>query len=126
MDSGWFPCAYAMTHHVITVDPDTSLQEIASVFEQHGIKRVPVVKNGQLVGIVSRANLVQTLATHRLQFFDHAEKDKTVRETVMSRIHGLHQTGSTVDVTVDHGFGVSSKEGKEHCSSRNRGSLGRP
>jgi len=78
------------------------------------------------VGIVSRANLVQTLATHRLQFFDHAEKDKTVRETVMSRIHGLHQTGSTVDVTVDHGFGVSSKEGKEHCSSRNRGSLGRP
>jgi len=55
------------------------------------------------VGIVSRANLVQTLATDRLQFFDHAEKDKTVRETVMSRIHGFRQTGSTVDVTVDHG-----------------------
>ena len=43
-----------MTHQVITVDPDASLQEIANLFEKHGIKRVPVVKNGELVGIVSR------------------------------------------------------------------------
>ena len=46
-----------MTRQVISVDPDTSLQEIANVLEKHGIKRVPVIDNGRLVGIVSRANL---------------------------------------------------------------------
>jgi predicted transcriptional regulator len=69
-----------MTHHVITVEPDTSLQDIANLLEQHGIKRVPVVKKGQLVGTVSRSNLVQALATHGLPFFDHVEADEALRQ----------------------------------------------
>lgn len=93
----------AMTHHVVTVDPDTSLQEIANLFEQHGIKRVPVVKDGQLVGIVSRANLVQALATHGLPFFDRLEADEALREAVVSEIHKLRGTGSMVDIIVDRG-----------------------
>src|SRR5581483_1873341 len=43
--------------------PDTSASEIASLLEKHGIKRVPVVKDGKIVGIVSRANLLQALAS---------------------------------------------------------------
>jgi len=50
-----------MTRQVITVDPDTSLQEIANLIEKHRIKRVLVVKDGTLVGVVSRANIVQAL-----------------------------------------------------------------
>jgi CBS domain-containing protein len=92
-----------MTHHVITVDAETSLQEIANLFEQHGIKRVPVVKNGQLVGIVSRANLVQALATHGLPVFDHIETDGALREAVTAMVHKLRSIGSMVDVIVDHG-----------------------
>ena len=91
-----------MTHKVITVDPDASLQVIANLFEQHGIKRVPVVKNGQLVGIVSRANLVQALAIHGLPFFDRLEADEALREAVMSKIHKLREIGSMVDIIVDH------------------------
>jgi CBS-domain-containing membrane protein len=92
-----------MTRQVITVDPDTSLQQIALLLEEHGIKRVPVVKNGELVGMVSRANLVQALAIRGLPFFDREEADETLRETVMSKIHRLPWTGSMVDVIVDHG-----------------------
>lgn len=92
-----------MTHPVITVDPDTSLQAIANLFEQHGVKRVPVVKNGQLVGIVSRANLVQALAIHGLPFFDRLEADEALRQAVMSKIQKLRGTGSMVDIIVDHG-----------------------
>jgi CBS-domain-containing membrane protein len=92
-----------MTHHVITVDPDTSLQAVANLFEQHGIKRVPVLKNGQLVGIVSRSNLVQALAIHGLPFFDRLEADETLREAVASKIRKLRGTGSMVDIIVDHG-----------------------
>ena len=45
--------------------PDTPVAEIATLLESHGIKRVPVMHDGQLVGIVSRANLVQALAGMR-------------------------------------------------------------
>ena len=75
-----------MTYQVITVDPDTPLQEIANLFEQHGVKRVPVER---LVGIVNRANLVQALATQGLPFFDRVEADEAVRKAIMTKIHGL-------------------------------------
>src|SRR6516162_7632932 len=51
-----------MTRNVITVDEDTSVNEIAGLLEQHHIKRVPVLRDGRLVGIVSRANLLHGLA----------------------------------------------------------------
>ena len=52
-----------MTQNVITVAEDASLQQIATLLEGHRIKRVPVLRDGKLVGIVSRANLLQALAT---------------------------------------------------------------
>lgn len=51
-----------MTRRVISVTPDTPISEVATVLEKNGIKRVPIVENGKLVGILSRANLVQALA----------------------------------------------------------------
>lgn len=50
-----------MTQDVVAVAPDTDLSEIASLLERRRIKRVPVVDGGRLVGIVSRANLLQGL-----------------------------------------------------------------
>ena len=52
-----------MTHKVIIANPETSIGDIASLIEKNGIKRVPIVKNGKIVGIVSHANLVQALAS---------------------------------------------------------------
>jgi len=51
-----------MTRDVISVIETTPLAEIAVLLETHRIKRVPVVRDGRLVGIVSRANLVRALA----------------------------------------------------------------
>jgi CBS domain-containing protein len=51
-----------MTREVVSVAPETAAAAIATVLETRGIKRVPVVDDGALVGIVSRANLVQALA----------------------------------------------------------------
>ncbi|NPT42444.1 CBS domain-containing protein [Paraburkholderia sp. 1N] len=52
-----------MTAGVVSVQPETPLGEVAGILETRRIKRVPVMKAGRLVGIVSRANLVQALAS---------------------------------------------------------------
>lgn len=50
-----------MTRHVLSVDATTPLGDIASLLGKVGIKRVPVLADGKLVGIVSRADLVRAL-----------------------------------------------------------------
>jgi CBS domain-containing protein len=52
-----------MTPGVVSVQPETPLGEVAGILETRRIKRVPVMKAGRLVGILSRANLVQALAS---------------------------------------------------------------
>jgi len=79
--------ADVMTRDIILSTPDTPLREIAALLEKNGIKRVPIVKNGQLVGIVSRANLVQALATARKEIkAAAATSDRMVREELLSRL----------------------------------------
>ena len=51
-----------MSPHVVSASEDASLGEIAALLERHRIKRVPIIKDGKLVGIVSRSNLIQALA----------------------------------------------------------------
>jgi len=51
-----------MTRNVLSVTETTSVADIALLLETNRIKRVPVVRDGKLVGIVSRANLVRALA----------------------------------------------------------------
>ena len=51
-----------MSAPVITVTEETNLREIARLLTNHRIKRVPVVRDGHIVGIVSRADLVRALA----------------------------------------------------------------
>jgi CBS domain-containing protein len=52
-----------MTSAVITIGEAATLAEIAKTLERHRIKRVPVLREGKLVGIVSRGNLLQALAS---------------------------------------------------------------
>ena len=54
-----------MTRKVVIVDEEASLEEVAAVLERHRIKRVPVLRDGKLVGIVSRADLLRGLVSRR-------------------------------------------------------------
>jgi CBS domain-containing protein len=82
--------ANIMTRNLITAEPDTPLQEIVEILEKYGIKRVPIVRNGQLVGIVSRANLVQAIATSGSNL-DVPLSDTTIREQLLTHVN--KQTG---------------------------------
>ncbi len=52
------PVREHMTRHVISVTPDTPITQMADTFILHRIRRLPVVDNGQLVGVVSRRELL--------------------------------------------------------------------
>lgn len=54
--------ANVMTGNVVTVTPETSLSAIADLLTRHRIKRVPVLENGRVAGIVSRADLIRAMA----------------------------------------------------------------
>jgi CBS domain-containing protein len=52
-----------MSETVFTAQSDAPLSEIAALFERKRIKRIPIVEDGKLIGVVSRANLIQALAS---------------------------------------------------------------
>lgn len=80
--------ADVMTHDVVTATPDTPLKEIAGLLEKHRIKRVPIVEGGKVVGIVSRANLLQGLASLPKETVPAGKSsDSVLREKVIRRLN---------------------------------------
>lgn len=77
-----------MTRPAITVTEDAPLNQIADLFESRHIKRVPVTRDGKLVGIVSRANLVQALAAASIPAVTAAARDDdTIRDELMQTLN---------------------------------------
>lgn len=73
-----------MTEDVVTVGESARLPEIAELLEKKKIKRVPVTRDGHVVGIVSRANLLQALAAQREKMLQApSADDRTIREALM-------------------------------------------
>ena len=77
-----------MTRDVISVAETTELADVATLLETKRIKRVPVVRDGQLVGIVSRANLVRALAAAGGQPTSASADDRTIRQNLLAELKG--------------------------------------
>lgn len=94
-----------MTPDVVTVTEETSVSEIAELLERKGIKRVPVVRDGRLVGIVSRADLLRGLAVRGLKpMVPVAPDDEAIRAQLLSLL-GSEPWAEThfLSIVVDHG-----------------------
>jgi CBS domain-containing protein len=74
----------AMTRDVLSVTEETPVADIAVLLETNRIKRVPVLRDGKLVGIVSRANLVRTLAMTITEPVSGAADDRAVRDKLLA------------------------------------------
>jgi CBS domain-containing protein len=77
--------ADVMTTNVISAGPDAPLHELAALMETNAIKRVPIVDNGRLVGIVSRANLLQAVAGARPEV-EVPLADQGIREELLAHL----------------------------------------
>jgi CBS domain-containing protein len=76
-----------MSTDVVSASEDTPLGEIATLLERHRIKRVPILRSGKLVGIVSRSNLIQALASSKPAASGAAgETDRKIRLELMNRL----------------------------------------
>ncbi len=76
--------ADVMTRNVVTASVDATLGELVALIEKHKVKRIPVVRDGVLVGIVSRANLLEALLSREPEGTPAgaALDDKMLREAV--------------------------------------------
>jgi CBS domain-containing protein len=94
-----------MTKDVISVSEETSLSEIAALLEKNHIKRVPVLRDGRLVGIVSRANLIRRLATSASNIPPTAADDREIRAKILETLRSQPwSSASGTDVTVTQGL----------------------
>ena len=78
--------ADVMTRDVVAAEERTELKDIASLMQHNGIKRVPIVRDGKVVGIVSRANLLQGLLAREPQPGDDAAGDASLRARVCKEL----------------------------------------
>jgi CBS domain-containing protein len=60
-----------MSKKIISVTEETPVAEIARLLTAHRIKRVPVMRNGKLVGIVSQADIVGAIASGKRLALHH-------------------------------------------------------
>lgn len=107
-----------MTADVISAPDTASLAEVADLLERHHIKRIPIVRNGNMVGLVSRANLLQALASLRAGVEAPTSDDRAIRDEILRRIKAAPWgVAWGINVTVKGGVvdlwgGVTSEEQK--------------
>ena len=78
-----------MTSEVIAVAPDTTLLQIADLFETRCFRRVPVLENARLIGIVSRAGLVRALASRQPGRLPAKLEDRKIGSLMLSEFRKL-------------------------------------
>jgi CBS domain-containing protein len=78
--------AEIMTPQPLTITEDTALDEIVELMEKNNVKRLPVMRGDGVVGIVSRANLLQAVASLAREIPDPTADDDHIRNRVIDTI----------------------------------------
>lgn len=90
-----------MTRKVISVLEDTPLEEVATLLERHRIKRVPVLRDGRIVGIVSRANLLHGLIAFRTGV-SPSRNDQQIRTAILDELKRIDLPRRFLNVVVSN------------------------
>lgn len=76
-----------MTQPVHAIDEDTPLSEIAELMERHRIKRLPVLRERRVIGIITRANLLHALASLAREIKATPADDEAIREHLLTELN---------------------------------------
>lgn len=106
--------ADVMTRDPVTITEDTTLEEIVRIMEERGIKRLPVLRGAALVGIVTRANLLQAVANLARSAPQPSVGDDQLRNDILTSIESQPWSPMGVNAVVRDGVvdlsGVVSSE----------------
>jgi CBS domain-containing protein len=109
-----------MTPQPVTVTEDTPIEEIVRRMEDNNVKRLPVMRGDQIVGIVSRANLLQAVASLSRQVPDPTADDDHIRNRIIDALekNDWCPFGLTVIVRdgIVHLSGVITEEGSRQAA----------
>jgi len=72
-----------MTKSPLPITEDTALEEIVELMEKNNVKRLPVIRADKVIGIVSRANLLQAVASLAREVPDPTADDDHIRNRVI-------------------------------------------
>jgi CBS domain-containing protein len=92
-----------MTRDVVSVGEEASLEEIADLLEKHRIKRVPVLRDDKLIGIVSRADLLHGLVARQAAPTTSAS-DHAIRSSVEAALMDAGVRSAFLSVVVAGGI----------------------
>jgi CBS domain-containing protein len=92
-----------MTLEPLAITEDTTLEEIVQLMEKRRVKRLPVMRNDRLVGIVTRANLLQAVASLARDVPDPTADDDHIRERVFNAIANTDWRPIGLQVTARNG-----------------------
>jgi CBS domain-containing protein len=93
-----------MSDRVVSVAEDATVAEIANLLERRRIKRVPVMRHGKLVGIVSRSNLIRALASVPADVLPVAATDQQIREAIVRELSNHRWAQPSQNVIVKEGI----------------------
>lgn len=97
-----------MTSEVVTISPDAPLDDLVRLMKSHKVKRVPVVGNGKLVGVVARADLMRALLKTLPDTQSASSDDEKIRQEVNA---GLRKQPWSGLIRVDVHLGVVDLSG---------------
>lgn len=92
-----------MTRDPITIDEDTKLEEIVRLMEKHDVKRLPVMRGEQLIGVVTRTNLLREVASLARDVPDPTADDDHIRQRIVRAIAKTDWRPIGLQVTVRDG-----------------------
>ena len=75
-----------MTKEIVAAEEEATLSELVGLIEKHGVKRIPIVRAGKLVGVVSRANLLEALLSREPEGPMVQPTDKVLRQAVVDAL----------------------------------------
>jgi CBS domain-containing protein len=93
-----------MTSETVSVEEDISLEEVVRLMERHQIKRLLVVRNGKVVGILTRANLLHALASIDVESKPSPTDDASIRDKLYAELKGQPWAPvNLIDINVRNG-----------------------
>lgn len=112
--------AEIMTKEPLTITEDAALEEIVELMEQNNVKRLPVIRGDKIVGIVSRANLLQAVASLAREVPDPTADDDHIRNRIINALEKNDWCPFGLSVIVRDGIvhlsGVITEEGSRQAA----------